>query len=392
MKHLSLNHSDELQSEGGNSRLVVFPYEPLPSVYDQSVMSRESFYNYYITNAKEKSPWIAVIIAIIYYLLAVIMPIFNDFLFRGHGKIKGYAYPLTATWLQMLGVSVVLFAFNMISHCIFQRKDVLKKSWVFGEGLAFKCKHLFLPSLSFALVMSLSNVGLFLIKDVNIHVLLRSSEIFWVVMFAFIIQREIPNLWTLLSLIILIAGTVLVSLDFSRTTKLSGSSVAITINLLSSLASGFMLVVLRRACVILRKRDPTTSVLEITLIKISIATILLIPATVALELNSWQALYNAQMPIVALVIAGVFITMAYQSTVVGLTAYSLATTVGIVSQSKIIPQIILSMAWQKKWKPTVLHIVGATLVVLASVVYGFIRWRAYKRDLEEKRLSPHSVQ
>jgi len=339
-------------------------------------------------------PWRAVILAILYYLLAVIMPLFNDLVFRGYGHIKGYRFPLTATWLQLIGVTLCLFVYNLLAHCIVvQRQDVLRKSWVFGQGFLFKCKQLFFPALSFAFVMALTNMGLFLIGDVNIHVLLRASEIFWVVLFAFIIQKETPTFWTLVCLALLIGGTVLVSLDYSNGTTLASgnSTIAIVINLLSSVASGLMLVLLRKACVVLRKRDPTTSVLEITLIKVAMATIMVAPVTLALEINSWTALYKAEYHIKLLVGAGVFVTMAYQSIVVGLTAFSLATTVGIIAQSKLIPQIILSIVWLQKWVPTPLHIVGASMLVVASCAYGVLRWFAHKKE-EKKGLQPFTVE
>jgi len=233
--------------------------------------------------------------------------------------------------------------------------------------------------------MALTNVGLFLIKDVNVHVLLRASEIIWVVLFAFLIQKEQPNVLTLLCCLLLILGTAFVSLDFSSSMVYQTATiVAIIINLLSSVASGIMLVLLRRACLILRKKDPTTSILEITLLKIAMATIMLAPATLALEINAWSALLQAEIHIQLLVGAGVFITMAYQSIVVGLTAFSLATTVGIIAQSKIIPQIILSIVWLRKFIPTPLHVVGTLMLVIGSCAYGVLRWFAHKKELENR--------
>jgi len=379
---ISDDPTDNLLLDRGRSG--IHPYLPLPSVYDESLSSPSS-HKYYITNNRNKIPWQAIILAILYYILAVILPIFNDAIFRGYGNIKGYPFPLTATWLQLIGVTLCLLFTNLIVHGFVQRNDVLQKSWVFGEGFLWKCQHLFFPSLAFALVMSLTNMGLFLIKDVNIHVLLRASEIIWVVLFAFIVQKELPTVLTLLCCLLLILGTGFVSLDFSGSmTYKIATIVAIIINLLSSMASGLMLVLLRRACLILRKKDPTTSILEITLIKVAMATIMLTPVTLAMEINAWSALLQAEIQIQLLVGAGVFITMAYQSIVVGLTAFSLATTVGIIAQSKIIPQIILSIVWLRKFIPTPLHVVGALMLVIGSCAYGLLRWFAHKKEMENR--------
>ena len=77
------------------------------------------------------------------------MPLYSNLLLKGYKGIKGYGYPLVSTWLQvnmpigisdkvkMLGVVIVLLAFNTITH-VMRRKDLLEKSWVFGEGLWWK--------------------------------------------------------------------------------------------------------------------------------------------------------------------------------------------------------------------------------------------------------------
>ncbi len=64
--------------------------------------------------------------------------------------------------------------------------------------------------------MALTNVGIFLM-DVNTHVLLRSSEIVWTVAFAWLIQHEVPSLGTIAACLSLLAGTILVSLEFGIT-------------------------------------------------------------------------------------------------------------------------------------------------------------------------------
>jgi len=127
---------DEPSMERGRSG--IHPYLPLPSVFDESLNRSPSSHKYYITNNHNKIPWQAIILALLYYILAVILPIFNDMIFRGFGHIKGYKFPLTATWLQLIGVTFCLLIYNLIVHCIIQRKDVLKKSWIFGEGFLWK--------------------------------------------------------------------------------------------------------------------------------------------------------------------------------------------------------------------------------------------------------------
>jgi len=366
-----------------------YPYLPLPSVYDD-LPTRDgevpSAAYYIIHHHKQGTPWNAILLAVCYYVLTTTFPLFNTLLFKGWGPVKGFPYPLSATWIQLIGVFILLLIYSIIMHYL-QRKDVLKKSWAFGPGFFWKCKHLILVSIAFAAVISLTNMGLFLV-DLNTHVLLRSSEIVWVVLFALLIQKEIPSIGTIICCLVLIVGTVLVSMDFTQ--KIKSSAVALVINLTASLASGLMIVLLRRACVILRSKDPTISVLEITFFKIIIASIVLIPPTFIVEPGAFKALIHdnttQEYQVTLLVGAGVLLTMFYQSVMVGLTTYSLAITVGIISQTKIIPQVALAIAYNNDFRPTALHISGMLLLIGGSVGYAILRWRIHKKQESEKKL------
>eukprot|EP01119_Soliformovum_irregulare_P015493 TRINITY_DN4362_c0_g1_i5.p1 TRINITY_DN4362_c0_g1~~TRINITY_DN4362_c0_g1_i5.p1 ORF type:complete len:263 (-),score=41.07 TRINITY_DN4362_c0_g1_i5:499-1287(-) len=251
----------EVVGETSQERLD-YPYQPLPSVFDDDDDSPDSEAEPMIIFTKHGFTWRALILAVIFYIASIIMPLFNCVLFDGYEKVPGYPYPLTATWLQMLGVTVILFLYNVANHLIIQRKDVLKKSWIFGPGFLWKCWELLFVSIAFALVMSLSNIGLFLLNDVNVHVLLRSTEIIWVVLSAIVLSRERPSIITIVACMMLIAGSIIISLDFKQGTH-SLPWMPVLINLLSAVAGGLMLALLRRACLRLHERDPTISILEV---------------------------------------------------------------------------------------------------------------------------------
>jgi len=78
--------------------------------------------------------------------------------------------------------------------------------------------------------------------------------------------------------------------------------------------------------------------------------------------------------------------MAYQASVVGLTAFSLATTVGIISQSKIIPQLLLSyFGLNEKFQATFIHILGLLMVIGGSLAYALMRWRVVQQETEQDK-------
>jgi len=52
----------------------------------------------------------------------------------------------------------------------------------------------------------------------------------------------------------------------------------------------------------------------------------------------------------------------------------------------------LSIVWLQRWVPTPFHIAGATMLVVASLGYGVLRWIAHKNEGENKTLKPNLVE
>jgi len=265
----------------------------------------------------------------------------------------------------------------------------------FSENIFFWKNLQILPvSITFAAVMALTNVSIS-ITNINLHILLRTTDIIWVVVFAFIIQKERPTILTAIACISLFFGIVLISPITDDNWYLKNAWVQLVFNLLSALSSGLMMVLLRRACVILRFKIPTMTVAEITLIKMFQTFIFLLPFPFIFEPKAFNAIIDSTLTIKLLVGAGVLITMGFQTTVVGLSAYSLATTVGIIANFKIIPQIIFGFLWEvsfceedktesHKFDFSLFHSLGLGIVVLATLFYSYLRWRAHKKNQAHK--------
>jgi hypothetical protein len=67
-----------------------------------------------------------------------VLPIYNNQLFQGSGSVPGFGFPLTATWLQLVGVVLVLMSINVISHFWKRDEMLVEKSWIFGKKFLFK--------------------------------------------------------------------------------------------------------------------------------------------------------------------------------------------------------------------------------------------------------------
>jgi UAA transporter family len=367
----------------------------------------------------------ALLLAASYFVLTVILPLFNRVMLKGWTRfdtvqIGGYPYPLTATWLQLLGSAVVLVVIDAAMHffpntcqctqligryragpSVNENRDdkhgserrgavldraqlaLMRRSWVFQrDWQAIKVKLWFLlpVAATFAAVMALTNVGLFQIQ-VDLHLLLRSSEIIWVVAFAWLVIGERPSWKEMLCAAVMIGGTVMLSIDWSDddSNDLTLNPWPLIINLGSTVVGGLMLVLLRRACVNLSQIDPTITIIEITAIKMIFATLFVLPFSIALEPKGWAAFSMVFDDTMILVLGGVVLTMVYQTVVVALTTFTLATTVGILAQAKVVPQVLLAILLFGGFVPTALKIAGLVLVSVASIFYGVLRYFVHRR-------------
>lgn len=153
-------------------------------------------------------------------------------------------------------------------------------------------------------------------------------------------------------------------------------------NLFSSLATGIMVVLLRKVCLILMTPPFSMSIMEITLLKLAVAEVFLIPAAFIVDVgvsNPTATFEMSRVPYVGYFIAGgIVITMGYayvllwtflptspipftppqaslsvvvvtappllfrfQSLVVALTSVFRSSAVGVIQDADIIPQIAL---------------------------------------------------
>jgi len=82
---------------------------------------------------------------------------------------------------------------------------------VIKELLNVRILLLILPSLLFAANLALTNLGLFM-TNVTAHLVLRNSDLVWIVILAFFFKAERPGLAGVLCCLVDVAGVVLVSL------------------------------------------------------------------------------------------------------------------------------------------------------------------------------------
>jgi hypothetical protein len=170
--------------------------------------------SYYARKEKERAGGtkklvISIFLAALYIVSGTIMPLFNKEVFTK------YPFPVTASLLQVIGATVVLLIYNLIVGFMVYKKikstppppvvpptppsplpayyyppqppppppvEEISNNWIFNRFF-WKCWILLPVGICFAAVIAISNLGLSMVP-VNIHVLLKTTNIIWVVLFA----------------------------------------------------------------------------------------------------------------------------------------------------------------------------------------------------------------
>eukprot|EP00026_Physarum_polycephalum_P007934 Phypoly_transcript_08006.p1 GENE.Phypoly_transcript_08006~~Phypoly_transcript_08006.p1 ORF type:complete len:378 (-),score=37.53 Phypoly_transcript_08006:173-1306(-) len=322
-------------------------------------------------------------VLIVYFVLSTLLPIYSKEL------SEYYDFPLSASTVQVAGALIALAIINVIVFFV-QRHDLVPKSWIGNKNFFWKSLVTLPISIMFALVIALTNISIFN-SPLDLHVLLKATNIVWVVIFAWIIEKEKPKVPVMICVVGLITGSVLISYQFSKNNTLKSPVKILLLNLFTFFCEAVMVVVLKKVVVVLQKREPTIRAHEITLTKLWQAFLLLLLPTYLVEgLKGMHAL-QAGGTVYWLVAAGIAITAVYQTTTVGLSFFSLATTLGVLGQITIVPQTILAMLLVKIKKSknpftfTALHIAGAVLVMLCSVAFGVVRYMENRKEYAKRR-------
>ncbi|EGC30329.1 hypothetical protein DICPUDRAFT_157949 [Dictyostelium purpureum] len=304
----------------------------------------------------------------------------------GAAILGPYPFPLTSSFFQTLGAVTILLIFNLIQYR-YQKNDLVQKSYFFDKNFIQKSLIMIPVSLCFALVMILTNLAIQMVP-VDYHVVIKSTNIIWVVLFSILINKEKPSIFEYFSIGLLLAGTLLVSLVFAKEGE--GTAKSIIINLLSSFFESLTIVVLKWACTYLYRIDETITVIEISLFKVVQGSIAIaIPMFFIDKVNGFKVLPELPTHVLFLLISGIFITMVYQTCTVWLSKSMYSTTVGIISQLQIIPQEFINII-SGSFVSSPLHIVGVVLSALGCCcfsAYHFFKIFSFKKSVQFKSVT-----
>ncbi|KAL9650447.1 hypothetical protein ABK040_004671 [Willaertia magna] len=357
---------------------------------------------------------------VLFIIIDLILPLYNKSLFAGFTSFPGFHYPVTSSAIQVGLTSIFLLVFIVCNHYILEKWLRIKNEYYLFRGgfklFFLKIKEMLLMSFLYAGVMVLTNIGLDKVS-INVHVLLRTTSIIWIIIFSFFFHSERPSLLQVLFALFVVTGSILLSLDIGLGWTIQKSNiVGVVINLASSLCTGMMYIAMRYVFKKMeRQKELKMTILEMTMVKMFLSFFFILITALIMETiipaanhskgpNVFVVLFSNP-EVFFMVLGGVFITLFFQSSVIAVTVHSKAISVGVLQQLLVLPQILLytllntyklvprtwnlkgfnfkqwgdSSYLHKNWPP----LVGMILIVIGVTCYGILR--IVKGIIEERR-------
>jgi hypothetical protein len=337
-----------------------------------------------------------VVVACVYLVAAVVMPLYNKALFSGVAllSVVPFAHPLTATAVQLWGVVVVMLllgaAYDVISSRFVRAARIEQR--VPWKRVVW---HLVLPSLAFSGVITMSNVGVQAVS-VALHVLLKCGELVAIVVAGAAIEREIPTLLGAVCSVIAALGIALLSIDAHQ--ELDVSVAAILVHVGAVVCGGLHVALMRHAwrklaeaalpstpdrvslldadarAAQLAVRHDAPLLRRVAMVKLTLAALAVTIVAASYEPQAWTELFDTSRTSTGtglLLAFGVLLTIAFQLSNITMPRYASSLSVAFVEQIKVFPQLLLALAiGTGAIDVSAVTVMGGALVLAGTVGYA----------------------
>jgi len=312
------------------------------------------------------------------------VPIYNKTVFKGtsgvsHGLHK-YPFPIATAFLQLGIVTCLLGVTNVAQH-VLGRTRTRFDSWLFGPHFLYKLRHVAFPGVLFGLKYGVTNWGLHLVP-VDTHVLLQSTDLIWTVAAARCLNREKLGVLETLAVLSATVGSLMVGLHVGVTVR--SPLLALLVNLLTPLLLALCVSTLRSGAKELfddeNRLGGRISPAELTALKLALSSCVCFLTACILESGTvqlphsmqeawWRGLARQTPTEIAFLLAGGIFVLVFQVNITWLSKLTSAVTVGIVGSVKVVPQWFFSALFLARLDVTRLNVSGASLVLMASLLY-----------------------
>ncbi len=242
-----------------------------------------------------------------------------------------------------------------------------------------------MPAAIFGANISAMNLGLEK-TSVSMHVLFRSSEVIWIVIFAAFLQKERPTWLTMTNCGLFLGGTLLVAVQLFWSTGVSSSSwSALLLNIVSTIVSPLYLALLKWCLGQLNKAGYKLHPTEISGIVITLtALVMLVPAPL-IEPPAFPRLLKIDVRLLLVLLAGIVLTCSFKFVMIAMIDRQHIITVGMIGQMKCVPQVLMDMFFFKKYPFTPLMVIGTGINLLAAIMFTLLQFKGwtYRRDRKD---------
>lgn len=349
---------------------------------------------------------------LVFWLSVSAVPIYNNLVFShgvgsNTGGLRPFPYPIATAFLQLAFVAVVLIIANVLGHFTGRKED----SWIFGPHFRYKLSHVAPVGFLFGFKYGATNMGLNLVP-VGVHLLLQSTDVVWTVLLARIVNKEKVGPIEWLASLLSVAGSFLIG--FQEVTTLEAPFIPLLVNLITPLMLAMCVSTLRLGAEELFRYDNrlhgSMTAIEFTAMKLVISAMASLALSMCFESGQvlgqtpwWNALLEESPKGLAFLFLGGVFVLIFQVNLTWLAGLTSATTVGIVSGVKVVPQWVVNALFNLKTNVAPASIGGAALMLAASGVYtmtkvssstlvcsfGGIRWLPREANVfAQKKLSP----
>jgi len=325
-------------------------------------------------------------ISVVIYCVSVsAVPIYNKNVFDGTFGVKKFPFPIATAFLQLGCVALTCIILEVGRHLFPSRVQTEGKSWIFGPHFLYKMRHTAPVGLLFGIKYGITNWGLHLVPT-STHVLLQSTDLFWTVAFARIINKETLGFLDGLAALLCAAGSVLIGLRAG--TELGNDAVlGLLVNLLTPVFLALCITTLRSGTKELfnpeNRLRGSISTIEFTAFKLVFSSSMALILACILENGLlsltdqslepwWTALAEYSAKGSGLILLGAVFILIFQVNITWLAGLTSATTVGIVGGVKVVPQWFFNALFNLKVDVSPLNIAGATLTIASSILYATV--------------------
>eukprot|EP00931_Biecheleriopsis_adriatica_P094470 TRINITY_DN68115_c0_g1_i1.p1 TRINITY_DN68115_c0_g1~~TRINITY_DN68115_c0_g1_i1.p1 ORF type:complete len:375 (+),score=60.94 TRINITY_DN68115_c0_g1_i1:90-1214(+) len=333
---------------------------------------------------------------VVYYLAVSAVPIYNKLVFSGVGAIEKFPYPLATACLQLGSVAIVLAVTNVLWHCLSSRDP--QDSWILGPCFLYKLWHVAPVGILFGVKYGITNWGLQLVPT-GTHLLLQSTDLMWTLLFARVFNDERLTAVEALAASLSCIGSFVVGLDASET--LDAPVFALLINLCTPIVLALCITTLRASTKELfdarNRLGGSMSAIEFTALKLMLSSAVALATACALENGVgqtreawWDAAAKYPIEGWGVMLIGTVFTLIFQVNITWLSGLTSATAVGIVGESKVVPQWLINAAFNLTPKLSPLNLIGACFAMLGSLLYASAHAAATCKDPGAETKAPYT--